>query len=210
MTAGAVFHDDLGTLAETRNLLAYYPHDIWLYLLSAQWARIAQQEPFVGRTGEVGDERGSALIAADLVEDVMRLGFLMERHYAPYSKWFGSAFARLHCADRLGSHLEAALSARRWQDRQHALVHAYEIIATMHNALDLTEPLPTRATRFHDRPFLVIQAGEFADALRDRIGDQRVRRLPEAAGLIDQFVDSTDVLSNAALRRKVKAIYGSI
>ena len=101
VTTGALFHDGLGTLAETRALLAYYPHDVWLYLLAAQWARISQQEPFVGRTGEVGDELGSALIAADLVQDVMRLGFLMERRYAPYSKWFGSAFARLACAAQL-------------------------------------------------------------------------------------------------------------
>src|SRR5687767_7737914 len=31
VTAGALFHDGLGTLAEARDLLAYYPHDIWLY-----------------------------------------------------------------------------------------------------------------------------------------------------------------------------------
>jgi hypothetical protein len=36
-----------------------------------------------------------------------------------------------------------------------------------------------------------------------------VRDLPEAIGSIDQFADSTDVLSNAAVRRQAKAIYGS-
>jgi hypothetical protein len=164
----------------------------------------------VGRTGEVGDEIGSALIAADLVQDVMRLGFLMERRYAPYSKWFGSAFARLTCAAQLTPHLDATLAARRWHDRQQHLVHAYQIIAAMHNDLGITEPLSTQAALFHSRPFLVIQAGEFADAIRDQIRDERVRSLPEAVGSIDQFVDSTDVLSNAALRRRVKAIYGSI
>jgi Domain of unknown function (DUF4037) len=210
VTSGALFHDGLGTLAETRALLAYFPRDVWLQLLAAQWARISQQEPFVGRTGEVGDELGSALIAAELVQDVMRLGFLMERRYVPYSKWFGSAFARLACAAQLTPHLDAALAARRWQDRQQHLVHAYEIVAAMHNQLAITEPLSTRATQFHGRPFLVIQAGEFADALRDQIEDERVRNLPEAVGSIDQFVDSTDVLSNAALRRQAKAIYGSV
>src|SRR3954453_3103490 len=194
VTAGAVFHDGLGTLAETRGLLTYYPHDIWLHLLAAQWARISQQEPFVGRTGEVGDELGSALIAADLVQDVMRLGFLMERRYAPYSKWFGSAFARLECAARLRPHLAAVLSAHGWHDRQEHLVHAYEIIAAMHNDLGITEPLSTEASQFHGRPFLVIQAGEFADAIRAQTEDERVRSLPEAIGSIDQFVDSTDVL----------------
>jgi hypothetical protein len=209
VTAGAVFHDGLGTLAETRGLLAYYPHDIWLYLLAAQWTRISQQEPVVGRTGEVGDELGSALIAADLVQDVMRLGFLMERRYAPYSKWFGSAFARLECAVRLRPLLDAVLSARGWHDRQQHLVHAYEIIAAMHNDLGITEPLSTEAFRFHGRPFLIIHADRFADAIRDQIKDLRVRNLPEAVGSIDQFVDSTDVLSNTALRRRAKAIYGS-
>jgi hypothetical protein len=137
----------------------------------------------------------------------MRLGFLMERQYAPYSKWFGSAFARLACAARLTPHLDAALAARGWHDRQQHLVHAYQIIATMHNDLGITEPLSPQATQFHGRPFLVIQAGEFADAIRHQIQDERVRNLPEAVGSIDQFVDSTDVLSNAALRRRAKAIY---
>jgi hypothetical protein len=207
VTAGALFHDGLGTLAETRALLAYYPHDVWLYLLAAQWARISQQEPFVGRTGEVGDDLGSALIAADLVEDVMRLGFLIERRYTPYSKWFGSAFARLECARQLAPHLDRVLAARRWQDRQQHLVNAYEIVATMHNDLGITEPQSTQVSQFHGRPFLVIQASRFADALRDQIQDERVRNLPEAVGSIDQFVDSTVVLTNPALRRQVMTIY---
>jgi hypothetical protein len=208
VTAGAAFHDGLGTLVETRRLLAYYPHDIWLYLLAAQWARISQQEPFVGRTGEVGDELGSALIATALVRDVMCLGFLMERRYAPYSKWFGSAFARLACAAELQPHLDAVLAARGWHDRQQHLVHAYASIAAMHNDLGITEPLSTQASHFHGRPFLVIQAGEFADAIRNQIHDERVRNLPEAIGSIDQFVDSTDVLSNTAVRRQARAIHG--
>ena len=209
VTAGAVFHDGLGTLAETRGLLTYYPYDVWLHLLAAQWTRISQQEPFVGRTGEVGDELGSALIAADLVQNVMRLGFLMERRYAPYSKWFGSAFVRIECAVRLRPHLDAVLSARGWHDRQQHLVHAYEIIAAMHNDLGITEPLSTEASQFHGRPYLIIHADRFANAIRHQIKDERVRDLPDAIGSIDQFVDSTDVLSNTALRRRTKAIYGS-
>ena len=33
--------------------LSYYPNDVWLYLLSTQWQRIAQEEPFMGRCGYV-------------------------------------------------------------------------------------------------------------------------------------------------------------
>ena len=95
ITAGRVFHDGLGELEPVRARLAYYPPGVWRYLLAAQWTRISQQEAFVGRAGEVGDDVGSAVIAAALVRDLMGLCFLLERRYAPYSKWFGTAFAEL-------------------------------------------------------------------------------------------------------------------
>lgn len=73
---GAVYHDAIG-LEAVRRRFAWYPHDLWLYLLAAGWARIGQEEHLMGRAGLVGDEVGSALIGARLVRDVMRLGFLM-------------------------------------------------------------------------------------------------------------------------------------
>ena len=100
VTSGAVFHDGTGELTAGAQKLAYYPNDIWVYLLAAAWRRVAQEEAFVGRAGSVGDNVGSALIAARLVRDLMRLCFLMERTYAPYAKWFGIAFLRLSCAGR--------------------------------------------------------------------------------------------------------------
>ena len=95
LTRGKVFHDGLRQLNKLRNRLRYYPKDVWLYLLACQWRRIAQEEDVVGRTGHVGDEIGSKIVAARLVRDVMRLCLLMEKQYAPYSKWLGTAFLRL-------------------------------------------------------------------------------------------------------------------
>lgn len=57
-TAGRVFHDGLGQLESVRESLAWYPHDVWLWLLAAQWTRVAQEEAFVGRAAEAGDELG--------------------------------------------------------------------------------------------------------------------------------------------------------
>ena len=116
---------------------ACYPHDVWLYLLAAGWQRLGQEEHLMGRAGLVGDEIGSELIGARLVRDVMRLCFLMERQYAPYPKWFGTAFRRLACADTLEPILQQALSARTWQERERALAETYERIAAMHNALEV-------------------------------------------------------------------------
>ena len=111
LTHGAVYHSGLGEVDAMRQRLHYYPHDVWLYLLAAQWMRISQEEPFVGRTGDVGDDLGSRVIAARLIRDVMMLCFLIERVYAPYPKWFGTGFSRLKYAPELTPIFQRALSA---------------------------------------------------------------------------------------------------
>jgi uncharacterized protein DUF4037 len=206
LTQGAVYHDDLG-LNTLRKELAYYPHDVWLYLLAAGWTRIGQEEPFVGRTGYVGDDLGSQVIAARLTRDIMRLCFLMERQYAPYSKWFGTAFLRLACAERLTPLLRAAMLGQNWQEREKYLSAAYEILAEMHNALGITGALPTRVSPFHGRPFQVIHGESFASAIKAAIRDQTVKHIPTDIGAVDQFSDSTDLLENIGLRQRLKALY---
>ncbi len=94
ITAGRIFHDDLH-LQQLQERFSYYPHDVWLYLLASCWTRIEQEEHLMGRAGIVGDTIGSSLIGSRLVRDLMRLCFLMEKRYAPYAKWFGTAFAQL-------------------------------------------------------------------------------------------------------------------
>jgi hypothetical protein len=194
LTSGRVFHDGLGQLEPIRARLHYYPDDVWLYLLAAQWRRIAQEEAFMGRCGQVGDDLGSRLIAARLVRDLMRLCFLMERRYAPFIKWFGSAFAQLDCASDLVPIFTRVLEANSWEERQTHLTVAYEFVAKMHNTLGITTPLTTKVSQFHNRPFLVIQADRFVDAIRAAIKSEEVLVLPEHLGSIDQFVDSTDAL----------------
>ncbi|MFG2347021.1 DUF4037 domain-containing protein [Streptomyces phaeochromogenes] len=200
VTGGAVFHDGLGELAPARAALDWYPHDLWLYLLACQWQRISQEEAFVGRCGEVGDELGSAVVAGRLVRDVMRLCLLMDRRYPPYSKWLGSAFARVPQASTLTPVLTAALAATDWHTREHRLTYVYEAIAVMHNQLGLTEPVDPTTRPYHSRPFQVLHAERFTEALVARITDPTIGSLP-TIGAVDQFIDSTDVLSRPELTR---------
>ncbi|MET8682814.1 DUF4037 domain-containing protein [Streptomyces sp. NPDC004732] len=200
VTAGAVFHDGLGQLAPARANLDWYPHDLWRYLLACQWQRISQEEAFVGRCGEVGDELGSAVVAARLVRDLMRLCLLMDRRYPPYSKWLGSAFARTPQATALTPVLTEALAATDWHTREHHLTRAYEAVAATHNQLGLTDPVDPATRPFHTRPFQVLHAERFTAALRNRITDPDISSLPPI-GTADQFVDSTDVLSHPELTR---------
>ena len=77
---GAVYHDGLNVLGPARAALDYFPDEIWRWLITCQWQRIQQEEPFVGRAAEVGDELGSSLIASRLVRELMRLHFLYRAH----------------------------------------------------------------------------------------------------------------------------------
>ena len=207
VTAGAVYHDGLGQLEPVRQALAWYPRDLWLWQLAGQWRRIGQEEPFCGRADEVGDDLGRRVLVGRLARDVMRLCFLLERHYAPYSKWLGTAFGRLEAAGTVGPLLTAAMAADRWPAAEEALVAAYQEVATRHNRLGLTEPLDPAPRQFFDRPWLVLDADRFAVACLAAMADRRLASL-QPIGAIDQFVDSTDVLGfRPALCRQIGRVY---
>jgi hypothetical protein len=208
LTAGAVFHDDIG-LQAVRDRFAYYPRDVWLYLLAAGWARIGQEEHLPGRAAYAGDEIGSALIGARLVRDIMHQCFLLERRYAPYPKWFGTAFRQLPCAARLAPVLRQALSAGSWQEREAQLCVAYEYLAARHNQLGLTETLPEKTTPFFGRPFRVIWGEKFSRALCACVTDPAVRRLTKVPliGGIDQFSDNTDLVSDPRWRLALRNLW---
>ena len=209
MTAGCVYFDNLGELTALRQQLTWYPRDIWLYVMASTWERIGQEEHLMPRAGFVGDELGSSLIGSRLVRDVMSLCFLMEKQYAPYPKWFGTAFQRLACAAEMTPLLWQAQMAATWPEREKAIRAAYELLARQHNALGLTEPLSETVSDFHGRPFKVIHAEVFAKAIRTKIADPEVRRIADKGliGGIDQLSDNTVLRSHLHWRQGLKALY---
>ena len=207
VTSGKVFHDGLNELESIRLKFSYYPKDVWLYMLAAQWEKISEEQAFVGRSGFVGDELGSMLIAARQVKNLMRLCFLMERKYAPYSKWFGTAFSHLACAQELSPIFMQVLQAQEWRARQEFLAKAYEIVARMHNSLNITIPLKEKAIQYHGRPYLVAPDGGYVKELRKALTSEEVRSIKHHLGSVNQFVDSNDQLNNLQLCKKLKELY---
>ena len=205
---GEVFHDGLNELRRVREQLDWYPDDVWRWMVACQWQRVAQEEAFVGRTAEAGDELGSRLVAARQVHELMRLWFLLHRRYWPYMKWFGSAFAQLPGAAELSSMLNRAVSALDWPARERALVEAYEFVARGHNDAGMTEWVDPTVRPFFGRGFLVLMSDRFVDACLARVADPWLRALP-LVGSVDQLVDSTDVLSVAARSSNLRALYGA-
>jgi hypothetical protein len=207
LTGGEVFHDGIGVLEEYRRTLAWYPDEVWRYVLACQWARLAQEEAFVGRCGEIGDEVGSAVIAARQVRDLMRLNLLMCRTYPPYGKWLGTAFAALSCAEALSPVFMEILAARTWRERERHLSAAYRATAALHNELALTEPLEVGVRSYFGRPFEVLDATRFSNALMATISDPSLRELPPV-GSIDQYVDNADLTYHTHVARRSRYIAG--
>jgi hypothetical protein len=220
LVGGGVFHDPDRSLAVRREALRWYPEDVWRYALAAAWLRVSQEEAFVGRTGSAGDDLGSALVTARVARDLMRLAFLVERRWAPYSKWLGTAFARLPLAQRVGPHLGAAVRADGWREREAALCAAQRELAVATNRLGLADELDPEPRRFFDRDLLVLFGDRFTRALTARVTDPEVRALidrlgvrghdgtPMLPGTIDQAIDSVDVLTHPSRCRATAPALG--
>jgi hypothetical protein len=207
LVSGAVYHDGLGELQKVRAKLKYYPQDVWLYMLAAQWTKISQEEAFVGRAGDVGDELGSQIVAARMVREVMKLSFLMEKQYAPYSKWLGTAFSKLKIAKKLSPILRKVFLAKTWKARERWLSKAYRIIAKRHNTLRITKPLPVIVSDYYGRPYSVIYGERFAAAIKKTIKDPQVKRIKREIGSVDQFADSANVVQDLALCKSLSVVY---
>jgi len=206
LQAGRVYHDGLGSLSEHRAKFHWYPHDLWLYLMANQWQRIDQQEPFVGRTGQVEDDLGSRLITSGLARDMMSLAMLMAKQYAPYTKWFGTAFGKLDIASKLTPHFKAALDSQIWKERETHLSQSYLVLMNAHNDLNITQKIPPTISSFHSRPFQVPHSSRFVEALHAEVRDPAIKALPPMGG-INQITDNVDILENPSRCSKLESYY---
>lgn len=182
VTGGVVLHDPEGELAALRARLAWYPDEVWRWVIACQWQRIAEEEAFPGRIREVGDVLGSRIVTSRLVRDITRLALLLGRRWAPYSKWLGSAFSAMPDPGGLGSALLRALDTGE-------LGESYVLVAQRCNeALDLDID-PTLRT-YHSRPYDVLMAERFTQACLATVTDPWLRALP-LTGACDQVFDNT-------------------
>jgi Domain of unknown function (DUF4037) len=205
VTAGPVFTDRTRALAAVRTLLAWYPPDVERYVLAAGWQRLCQLMPMVGRTAEAGDELGSRLLSAKLADDLIGLAFALSRRWAPYAKWRGTVFRSLSIAAELGPLLDDAVAAPGWRERENALADACE--ALLLTQRESFEPAPESAViPFFDRPYRTVDQA-VPRGLLAGLTDPDVARLPPIVGSIEQWADSTDVLSSPGRRAQLPSVY---
>lgn len=201
LTAGRVFRDDLGELTRLRETYRWYPDDVWRWILATQWYLIGNQSPFLGRSVELGEQRGARLITARLCRLIMELAFLLERRYRPYDKWFGLAFDHLDAAGDLGPLIDRALTEPPAGRADDPVLQAQALLGRRHNELGLSEPVPPRIGPFEvgindlSRPFPVLNTAHYIDATIEAITDPELRDLPRV-GAIDQLTHAEDLMIN--------------
>ena len=212
VVAGPIFADDDGEVREARRALQWYPAEVWRYVLASDWSRLGEELPLMGRAADAGDELGSRVIAARLVHIAMHLAFLLDRRWAPYSKWFGTLFGRLPLAAEVADALVETLDASSWPQRQAALCRALQSLLEAQNALGLgamdadaegtrSGGAVTEATvAFWDRPYRHPDPRIVAD-LMDAVTDPQLRSLAVGAGSVEQRTDNVAVLVDASARR---------
>jgi hypothetical protein len=195
VTAGQVFRDDLGVLTALRHRLAWYPDDVWHHVLAADWIRLGEDLPLLGRAGQRGDDLGSRVIGARMVDTAVHLAFLLCRRWPPYPKWRGTVLTQLPVASDLLPHLKAVLTAQDWPQRQEATALALAVLGEAQRAAGLpsVEGVPTEP--FFGRPFLGVRA-IVADLLLHSVTDPLVRALPRGVGSVEQWVDNVAVLTD--------------
>jgi Domain of unknown function (DUF4037) len=201
VTAGPVFVDTDGALTASRAALCWYPDEMWKYVVAADWARLAQELPFVGRTAEVGDDLGSRVVTARLVEVATHLAHLVDRRWPPYSKWLGTSLTRLPRSHVVAEPLARALISTHWRTREDGLVQAVRTLSR----LQADAGLPTvddPVEQFWDRAYRGIRI-EVVEALEESIDDPAIRALPRGVGSADQWSHNADVLTDPSRRHRV-------
>ncbi|MFC7458079.1 DUF4037 domain-containing protein [Brachybacterium sp. GCM10030267] len=200
VTAGPVFHDGTGAISRIREILAWYPRDLWIYAMAADWSRLGQEFPDVGRAGLRGDEDGSSVIAARHVRTMLHLAHLLHRRWPPYGKWLARSAAGLPGGGALRIAVHEVLRARDWRTRQGALADAVELLAAAQGEIGLPTLQPATEA-FFERPHIGVRG--IPELLGETITDPAVRALPAGVGTAEQISDNVTVLVDADARRRL-------
>jgi len=203
--SGKLFADKLN-IKEQTDKIKFYPNDVKLYLIASQWNIIASEQAFVKRCGEAEDELGSQIICARIAERLMRLCFLYKDTYAPYSKWFGTAFHKLDIDENIKAKINAALKANDLTEREINLVEAQALVADLHNASGLTNKVEYSIESYFGRDIKVIFADKFVDATVEKLKGTAFETMP-LIGTLSQFGGLSDFADEKVYYAQIKDLY---
>lgn len=205
LTSGKLFVDMLNVKTKLE-LIKFYPEDIKLYLIASQWALIAEEQAFVKRCGSCGDDIGSRIICSRIIERLMRLCFLYCERYAPYSKWFGTAFDGLSVSEDVKKEIKLALTANDLLERELHLVNAQVLVGYLHNSTGITDKVDIQIQSYFGRDIKVIFADKFVEATKIKLINSPLYNAP-FMGMLSQVGNFTVISENNKYIPNVKSLY---
>lgn len=197
--------DNLG-LEERLAPLAYYPKTVWLYLIASNWFMIAEEQAFVKRCASTGDDLGSRLVCCRIAQRLMRLGFLYCKRYAPYSKWFGKAFQELPLSQQIKDAIYNAVTAASVVQREDQLVLAQQLMAQLHNSLEITSPVPCQIQTYFGRDIKVIYPNKIAEIVGEKLKGTPLEQAHKI-GTLSQVSEFTTLYEDVSMRPQIEGLY---
>lgn len=139
---GEVFTDGLGGFSWIRKkILQYYPNDVWK-------RKIAQTAALMSQTGQYnyprmmqrGDTVTSAVYLGDFIRNTMQMMYLLNRRYAPYTKWMYKGLEEMDNAQLVRAKIKDISKAGASGDFVSDIIETIcsEVLAMM-NRMGLTE-----------------------------------------------------------------------
>ena len=205
LTSGKIFSDGL-SIREILGKLHYYPEEVRLYLIASNWSLIAEEQAFIRRCYDVGDTLGSALVCGRIADRLMRLSFLYCKKYAPYSKWFGTAFMELPVDENIKHLISSSVAAADIDERENSIVSAQKLMADLHNKTGLTKFVDVQIESYYGRKIKVIFADKIAGAIMEKLSGTVFEKYP-LIGNLSSVPNFTNIFDDPARRESIKTLY---
>jgi hypothetical protein len=205
LTSGKLFSDGLN-IQNILNKLRFYSDDVRLYLIASNWSLIAEEQAYVRRCYDVGDTPGSIMVCGRIADRLMRLAFLYYEKYAPYSKWFGTAFLKLPIDENIKRSISYSIEATDIDKRENHIVTAQKLMADLHNKSGLTEPVDVQIETYYERKIKVIFADKIATAVMNKLSGTEFERYP-LIGTLSGVPNFTNIFDDPARQKNIKMLY---
>jgi len=142
LQAGEVWHDPHRLLTGLREQTAYFPEMVWRKRMAFLWEALFFADNFV-RSAVRGERVAEQMYLGWALYCIMRLGFMLNRRYAPYRKWLHRAFRELpQLAADLDPLLAQMIDAESAEAKREAFRSALAILGRATNDLGVIEPQP--------------------------------------------------------------------
>jgi hypothetical protein len=198
---GVTFSDSLGDYKKAKQILTWFPDDVWRWAMASQWYFIWSSERLIQRTLEAIDYLGSQLILQKVIRYIIEMNFLQSRQYKPYDKWLGSVFGKLKDFSFFNENIMGIFSTNDTIKQIQLLQKMLIRLGENHNRLVLSKVVDPKIVPYEVgvnnavRPYKIFNSSDYKDACIESIEASALQKLI-FVGTVDQLTNVSDAMIN--------------